>query len=444
MNSIFKAYDIRGEYGSQITEEIARKIGNAFGSFIGSSPIVLGRDVRVSSPSLCREIQEGIQDAGIDVITVGPVTTPALYYATGALEAAGGLMVTASHNPGKDNGFKLCGREARPIGSDSGLKEIQSLVESGRYERAGRSGTSSVNDIRKRYVEHILSFAKDVGPLRIATDTANGMVGTFLPDLLRGLPLVEAKSLFMEPDGSFPNHEPNPLVPANLDPLREAVRSMGADLGFAFDGDGDRCAVVDEEGTTVAGDLLTALIAREMLQRHPGSPIVYDLRSSQVVADEIRAAGGEPVTERTGHSFIKAKMRSLDSPFGGELSGHFYFRDNYYADSGLIAMVEIMVLATKMKGPFSEIVQPLRRFHTTGEINFRIQDPDAVMAQVEEAFRQESITRLDGITVRMEGWWFNLRKSNTEPLVRLNVEGGTLQAMEQGLERLQKMLGTPI
>ena len=444
MKSIFKAYDIRGEYGSQITEEIARKIGNAFGSFIGSSPIVLGRDVRVSSPSLCREIQDGIQDAGIDVITVGPVTTPALYYATGVLGAAGGLMVTASHNPGKDNGFKLCGREARPIGIDSGLKDIQLHVESDRYERAGRSGTSSVNDIRRRYVEHILSFAKAVGPMRIATDTANGMVGTFLPDLLRGLPTVEAKSLFMEPDGRFPNHEPNPLVPANLDPLREAVLSMGADLGFAFDGDGDRCAVVDEQGTTVAGDLLTALIAREVLQRHPGSPIVYDLRSSQVVPEEIRAAGGEPVEEKTGHSFIKARMRSLDSPFGGELSGHFYFRDNYFADSGLIAMVEVMVLATRRKGPFSEIVRPLRRFHTTGEINFRIQDPDAVMAQVEEAFRQESISRLDGITVRLEGWWFNLRKSNTEPLVRLNVEGGTRQAMEQGLERLLRMLGTPI
>lgn len=443
MGSIFKAYDIRGEYGSQVTEEMARKIGNAFATFVEGSPVVLGRDVRLSSPSLAAAAEEGIRAAGVDVIRVGEVTTPALYFATGALEAAGGMMVTASHNPGKDNGFKLCREEAKPIGAETGLKEIQERVESGRYDCSARLAFCRDEEIEDRYTRHVLSFGGKIGPLRIVTDTGNGMVGRFLPGVLQGLSGVECKCLFLEPDGEFPNHEPNPLVDKNLDPLREALREEKADLGFAFDGDGDRCALIDETGAVVGGDLLTALIGREVLERHPGSSIVYDLRSSQVVAEEIRAAGGIPVEERTGHSFIKAKMRSIDSPFGGELSGHFYFRENYFADSGLIAMVSLLALATHGGGPFSEVVRPLRRYHGTGEINFRIEDKDGMIARVEEAFEGRPVSRLDGITVRLDDWWFNLRKSNTEPLLRLNVEGKTQESRDGGFARLKEMLGEP-
>lgn len=444
MASIFKAYDIRGEYGPEITEEIARKIGNAFAVFVGASPIVIGRDVRLSSPSLQAAAEEGIRDAGFDVIRVGEVSTPVLYYATGILEAAGGVMVTASHNPGKDNGFKLCRDEAKPIGEGSGLEVIRGGAEGDAYRRAARRGEVRDEDVGGRYVDHVLSFGEGIGRLRIAVDTANGMVGRFLPDVLRGLPSIECTTLFLAPDGRFPNHEPNPLKPENLEALRAAVREGGADLGFAFDGDGDRCALIDEEGTIVPGDLMTALIAREVLQRHPGAAIVYDLRSSQVVPEEIRAAGGEPVEERTGHSFMKAKMRTLDSPFGGELSGHFYFRENFFADSGLIAMVRLLALASREGRPFSDVVRPLRRYHTTGEINFREEDKDGMIARVREAFEGHPISLLDGITVRLEDWWFNLRKSNTEPLMRLNVEGRTREAMERGLSLLREKTGHPL
>lgn len=437
MGSIFKAYDIRGEYGSEITEETARRIGNAFAVFAAASPIVIGRDMRLSSPSMAEAAEEGIRDAGVDVIRVGEVTTPILYYATGALRAGGGVMVTASHNPGKDNGFKLCRDEAKPVGEETGLREIREIVERGDYHRARRRGGGRDEEVGERYVAHVLSFGEGIGRMRIVADTANGMVGKFLPAVIRGLPSVECTTLFLEPDGRFPNHEPNPLRPENVADLREAIRGGGADLGFAFDGDGDRCALLDEEGTTVPGDLMTALIAQEVLKRYPGSAIVYDLRSSQVVAEEIRAAGGEPVEERTGHSFMKARMRSLDSPFGGELSGHFYFRENYFADSGLIAMVRLLALVSRAGKPLSEIVRPLRRYHASGEINFRVKDQEAIIARVRKAFEGRPISTLDGITVRLDDWWFNLRKSNTEPLLRLNVEGRTREAMDRGLSLLR-------
>jgi phosphomannomutase len=444
MGSIFKAYDIRGEYGRGVTEDVARRVGNAFAVFIGSGPIVLGRDIRLSSPSLAAAAEEGIRDAGQEVIRIGDVTTPMAYFATGYLRAAGGMMVTASHNPGKDNGFKLCRDEAKPIGQDTGLLEVQDLVEAGSYRRGEAPGGVRDEDVRQRYIDHVLSFGKEIGALRVVMDTANGTVGIPLPGILDGLPSLDCTTLFLEPDGRFPNHEPNPLKPKNIVSLRETVLEKKADLGIAFDGDGDRCAVLDEKGEVVGGDLLTALIAMEVLEHHPGASIVYDQRSSLVVKEEIEKAGGKAVPERTGHSFMKATMRSLDSPFAGELSGHFYFRENYFADSGLIAMVRILSLASRAGKPMSEIVRPLRRYFTTGEINFRVEDQDAMLTRIREEFADFPATLLDGVTIHLEEGWFNLRKSNTEPLIRLNVEGKTREVMESTLAHLQDLLGEPV
>ena len=444
MVEIFKAYDIRGEYGTSITEDLARKVGNAFVQFVGGGPIVVGRDVRTHSPSLAEAVEQGVRDAGATVVRIGDVTTPMSYFATGNLGTAGGVMVTASHNPGRDNGFKICREDAKPVGRDTGLRDIQKTVEDGPYARAEQRGGVEEKDIADSYVEHVLSFGRDIGPMKVVFDTANGAVGLVLPRLLEGLGSVEPTTLFLEPDGRFPNHEPNPLKPENVRDLQEKMKAVGADLGIAFDGDGDRCAVLDETGTVVPGDLLTGLIALEVLEQHPGASIVYDQRSSMVVREEIESHGGKGVPEKTGHSYMKATMRRLDSPFGGELSGHFYFRENYFADSGLIAMIRILSLAARAGKPFSEVVKPFRRYHSTGEVNFRAPDPDAALARVQEAFEGHPVSTLDGVTIQLDGWWFNLRKSNTEPLIRLNVEGKTRAAMESGLERLCGMLGEPV
>ena len=444
MAEVFKAYDIRGEYGTGITEDLAKKVGNAFAQFVGGGPIVVGRDVRLSSPSLAEAVEQGVRDAGTDVIRIGDVTTPMTYFATGHLGAAGGIMVTASHNPAKDNGFKICREEARPVGRDTGLLDIQKIVEEGPYAQAAKVAAVEKKDMSEAYAEHVLSFGQGIGPMKVVFDTANGAVGLALPRILQGLPSVEATTLFLEPDGRFPNHEPNPLKPENVRELQERVRAEKADLGIAFDGDGDRCAVMDETGAVVPGDLLTGLIALEVLEQHPGASIVYDQRSSMVVKEEIEKAGGTGVPEKTGHSYMKATMRRLDSPFGGELSGHFYFKDNYFADSGLIAMMRIISLAARAGKPFSEVVQPFRRYHSTGEVNFHAPDPDAALAQVRAAFEGHPLSLLDGVTVQLDGWWFNLRKSNTEPLIRLNVEGETREAMDEGFARLRGLLGEPV
>jgi phosphomannomutase len=427
---IFKAYDIRGVYPDELDEELARKIGNAFAVHIGRGPLVVGRDMRTSSPSLSAAVIEGITDAGIDVVDIGMCTTPMSYYAIGSLETAGGLMTTASHNPGKYNGFKVSRELAIPLAYETGINRLEEMVTSGEYTKAETKGSVESRDVSQAYIEHVLEVAGEIKPLKLAVDAGNGITGAFLPRIFENLS-CEVTEMYFEPDGTFPNHEANPLKPENVADLQAKVKEIGADLGIAMDGDGDRCAFVDEKGEIVSSDMVTALIAQEMLKDNPGAGILYDLRSSRAVAEEITNHGGKPVRSRVGHAYMKKIMREQDLPFGGELSGHYYFRDNYYADSGAMAMIKVLSLLSESGVKFSEMIAPLKRYHATGEVNFTVDDKDAKIAQIAEKFADGKIDYLDGITVGYERWWFNVRKSNTEPMLRLNLEADTKELMDE-------------
>ena len=451
---IFKAYDIRGLYPSELDAPLARRIGNALARLLEAKKLVVGQDMRVHSPELADAVCEGIRDAGCDVLRIGLASTPMTYYAIGSLDCDGGLVVTASHNPGEYNGMKLCRRGAVPISGATGIVDLERMCAEPPPPPAERRGEVEELDLMGPYAQHVAGFAALEGPVEVAIDAANGMAGHTLPAILERVPQIRAHTLFMELDGSFPNHEANPLKEENLDPVRELVRSTGAGVGVGFDGDADRCCFVDEKGQTVSADLMTALLAREFLSRHPGSPIVYDLRSSWVVKEEIARAGGEPVRDRVGHSFIKKTMRERGAVFGGELSGHFYFRDNYTCDSGVIAMLSVLnVLDRGGARPLSEQVADLRRYHSTGEINFRYADQRAMLDMIGSMKARYSEGRqdeLDGITVefgelgRAEWWWFNVRMSNTEPLLRLNLEASREGDRDARRDELIGHMGEPV
>jgi phosphomannomutase len=436
---IFKAYDIRGVYPDELDEDLAKKIGNAFAVHIGKGPIVVGRDMRTSSPSISAAVIDGVTDAGVDVLDIGLCTTPMSYFAIGHLDAAGGVMTTASHNPGKYNGFKVSREKAIPLAYETGINELERIVTSGEYKKADSKGKVEKRDVLRDYIDHVLEIAGEIKPLRLAIDAGNGITGAFLPALLERLP-CEVAQMYFTPDGTFPNHEANPLKPENVADLQAKVKEIGADLGIAFDGDGDRCAFVDEKGETVSSDMVTALIAKEVLKRNPGAGILYDLRSSHAVPEEITANGGRPVRSRVGHAYMKSILREQDMPFGGELSGHYYFRDNYYADSGFMAMVKVLTLLSESGVPFSEMIRPLKRYYATGEVNFTVEDKDAKIAEIAEKFPDGEIDYLDGITVSYERWWFNVRKSNTEPMLRLNLEADTPELREEMAGKVKAIL----
>ena len=450
---IFKAYDIRGLVPSELDEPLARRIGRALAELVGAGRLVVARDMRTHSPGLAAAAIEGVRDAGAEVIDIGLASTPMAYFAIGSQDCDGGMVVTASHNPGQYNGMKLCRRGAVPISGATGIADIERATRAPERPAALRRGGVGALDLLGPYAEHVARFSRVAQPIEIAIDASNGMAGYTLPAILERLPLVRAHTLFMEPDGTFPNHEANPLVEENLDPVRELVRARGARLGVCFDGDADRCCFVDETGRTVAADLMTALLARAFLKLEPGATIVYDLRSSWVVKEVVRAAGGVPVRDRVGHSFIKKTMRDHGALFGGELSGHFYFRDNFTCDSGVIAMVSALNLLAAESRPFSAQVADLRRYHSTGEINFRYDSPaamQAMIARLESEFRGARQDRLDGITVEFgevddPDWcWFNVRMSNTEPLLRLNLEARTAARRDAELARLTELMGAPV
>jgi phosphomannomutase len=440
--SIFKAYDIRGLYPEEINEEKVRRIGRAFARFLGGGPVGVGRDMRTSSPSLAREFIEGVREGGADAVDLGMTSTPKLYFAVGRLGLRGGANVTASHNPAKYNGLKLCREEAAPIGSDSGLGEIRALSQEP-WEPGGAMGNCETTDVSDDYLAHVLSFADVQRPLRVVVDNANGMGGPTLERLFPGLG-CDFVPLYMDPDGTFPNHEANPIKPENLSELVARVKSEKADLGASFDGDADRCAFVDEKGTIVPGDVTTALLARHVLGKTGPKPVVYDLRSSMAVEEDVKALGGRPIRERVGHSFIKATMRREGAVFGGELSGHYYFLDNYCADSAVIAFVTLLSILSATDRTLSELVAPIRRYFPSGELNFRVEDKDGMIERLAGHFADGEQDFLDGITVRYPAWWFNVRKSNTEPMLRLNLEGRTEADRGEGLRRLQDVLGTPV
>ncbi len=438
--AIFKAYDIRGVVPDELDAKMAYGIGRAVAAFIGEGPIVVGRDARTHSPELAKALEDGLRDEGIDVIDLGLVATPMLYFGVEQLSARAGVIVTASHNPGEYNGFKICREHAIPIGEASGLRDIEQLVESrvGAPKAAERGGLTE-HEIGEAYTDHALSVGVERPKLKVAIDCGNGMASVGLERIIERLG-IEVERLYFEPDGRFPNHEADPLKVENLADVADAVRAQGADFGVAFDGDGDRAVFVDEKGRPISADLATALIARHLLVRNPGARILYDLRSSRIVAEEIERAGGVAGMCRVGHSFVKAQMREEGAIFAGELSGHLYFRfsDNLIADDGTAALVAMLDVLGAEGRPLSELVDPLRCYSASGEINSRVSDVDFVLREVEsEHLGAPDVSKLDGLLVRYSTWWFNLRPSNTEPVLRLNLEADTEDEM---IERRDAML----
>ncbi len=428
---IFKAYDVRGIYPDQLDEEVAYRVGRAFVSFLGEDGIVTGRDMRLSSPALSRAFIAGATDQGADVTDIGLCSTDMLYFASGALDRPG-AMFTASHNPAEYNGLKLCRRKAGPISSDTGILDIRDLVLEAAFPDPPRRGTAEEVDMLARYVDHVLGFI-DVSallPLKVVADAGNGMGGLILPALFERLPCELVPHCF-ELDGSFPHHQPDPINPENIRLLSGWVLEAGGDLGMAFDGDADRVFLVDDRGEAVSGSLTTAMVAKRILETHPGENIIYNCINSWVVPETIRQYGGKPIRERVGHSFIKQTMAETGAVFGGEHSGHYYFRDNYRADSGLIAAMFILEIVSLEKKPLSEILAPFKKYHASGEINSRVEDIPSKLEEIAGIYAAGGVDRLDGITVEFDDWWFNVRPSNTEPLIRLNLEARTRELMEE-------------
>jgi phosphomannomutase len=450
MGGIFKAYDVRGIYGEGLDEAIAARIGLAFRHVLDEADreggrVVVSRDMRSHGVPLTEALVEGLLASGLDVVDIGLATTPMSYFAVGHLGAAGGIQVTASHNPGRYNGFKFSLREARPVSGDHGIPRLEQAVIEGDLPRAATPGRRDSGDVFEAYAAHVLAHLRGEdgqAPLKVVVDAANGMATLYRPILERlG---IDLQPLYFELDGSFPNHEANPLKLENLRDLTAGVRASGAALGIAFDGDADRAAFVDEHGEPIGSDLMTALIAGALLDRGGPSTIVYDLRSSRAVAEFVREHGGTPLRERVGHSFIKATLRAHDGVFGGELAGHYYFRDNYFADSSLMAVVEVLNLLRRTGATLSELVQPLRRYAKSQEINFEVEDKAAKMEELVARFVDGELDRLDGITVQYPDWWFNVRPSNTEPYLRLVMEADDEEKLAGRLNDLIGLLGEPV
>jgi phosphomannomutase len=439
--SLFKAYDIRGTYPDELDPELAYRIGRAFVSYLGADVVCVGRDMRLSSPALAGGLIDGIRDQGADVVDIGLISSDGLYFAVGRYGYPAGVMITASHNPGEYNGFKLCGREARPLSMDQGIGEIRDMALSGNYAAPGTPGDFTERDVTTEFVAHALAMIdlSVIHPMKVAVDAGNGMAGKIMPEVFKHLP-GELVPLYFELDGSFPNHDANPLEMENIRDLRRAVLTEGADLGVAFDGDADRMFLLDERGQFISGDMVTAMVAQRLLARHPGSSIVYNLICSRTVPEVIEAAGGVPVRSRVGHSFIKALMRERDAVFGGEHSGHFYFRDNWYADSGLIAFLTVLELLSLAGSSLSDYLEPIDTRHRSGEINFEVTDTQEVTERVREHFAGADIDTLDGLTIGFPNWWFNLRPSNTQPLLRLNIEADDADTLVEHTRELGQLI----
>ncbi|HET7236393.1 MAG TPA: phosphomannomutase/phosphoglucomutase [Actinomycetota bacterium] len=440
LSRIFKAYDVRGVVPDELDEDVARAVGSAFADWAGVGTVAVGYDCRLSSPSLAAALRDGIAARGSDVLDLGLASTDLLYFASGSLNVAG-VMLTASHNPPQWNGMKFCLPGARPVGEDTGLAEIRSRAERDEYPAATSRGTIAERDLLDAYADHVLTFvdASAMRPLIVVADTANGMGGLIVPAVFDRLP-VTLVHLFPELDGTFPNHPADPIDPENQRDLKREVLARGADIGLAFDGDADRVFVVDERAEGVSGSEVTALVAGAMLEQHPGAPVVYNLICSWAVPEVIRERGGQPVRTRVGHSFIKQVMADTGAVFGGEHSGHYYFRDNYRADSGLIAAVVVLQQLSRADVPLSQVLEPFRRYRASGEINSRVGDQVGKVEEVADAFAEGRQDRTDGLTVEFDDWWFNVRPSNTEPLVRLNVEARTEELLKAKTEEVLRII----
>ena len=442
--SVFKAYDVRGLYPSQLDEDGAYSIGRAYVQHFQPRSIAVGRDMRVSSPSMAAAAIEGAADGGADVLDVGLVGTEMVYYAVGELGLEGGICVTASHNPGEYTGLKIVRRGALPVGGDSGLEDVKAGALAG-FGPVERRGEVRDENIWPGFVDKVLSFVEPgaIRPLRVVVDAANGMAGVMLAPVLERLPQLDVVRCYFEPDGTFPNHEPNPLLPENREFVVRKTREEGAGLGVAFDGDADRCFFVDDTGEFVPGDFVTALLAGALLEREPGAKVIYDVRASRAVPETIERAGGIPVMNRVGHAFIKQRMRKEHAAFAGEVSAHYYFRDFSQADSGVVPFLLMLELLSRRGQKLSEILAPLReRFFLTGEINTPVDDVPLKLQELKERYAAEGarISHLDGISIDFDDWHFNVRPSNTEPLLRLNLEAFSHERMEEKREEVLSLI----
>lgn len=429
---IFKSYDIRGVYPAQINGEIAYAIGKAFAAFAQAKTVVIGRDMRPSGAEIFEAFARGANEMGADVIDIGLVSTDALYFTVGKFGYDGGVMITASHNPKEYNGLKFCRQQAQALSAETGLNAMRDMILQGTYPASTGRGTISQRDIHEEFGRHCLSFIEPakIKPFKIAVDAGNGMGGVMCRPIFKHLPcsIIE---MYFEPDGDFPNHPPSPIEPANMVDLQKKVLSEHCDLGVAFDGDADRVFIVDERGDLIGGDMVTALVGLNTLKRFPGAKILYNLICSRSVPEVIRKAGGIPIRSQVGHSLIKATMREENIVFGGEHSGHFYFRDNWFADSGMIALLQCLEVFSEAGKPVSEVIKPIDTRFRSGEINSKVSDIPAKMHAIEDHYQDAEIDHLDGVTVSYSNWWMNVRPSNTEPLLRLNVEGDTRELMQK-------------
>jgi phosphomannomutase len=442
---VFKAYDVRGIYPSELDEEGAYAIGRAFVEQFEPKRIAVGHDMRVSSPSMAEAVIRGASEAGADVLELGLVGTEMLYFGVGELELDGGVAVTASHNPKDYTGMKIVRSGALPVGGESGLLEIRDRALSFSDTPRGLTpGQVQPYDIWEQFVERVLSFIDPdaVKPLKVVVDAANGMAGVMLPPVLERLPQVETVRCYFEPDGTFPNHAPNPLLPENREFIVRKTLDERADFGVAFDGDADRCFFVDDSGEFVPGDFVTALFAELVLEKEPGAKIIYDVRASWAVPEMIERAGGIPLMNRVGHAFIKHRMREEHAAFGGEVSGHYYFRDFSQADSGVIPFLLMLELLSKRGQKLSEILRPFREtYFITGELNTPVPDVDAKLQELEERFGKEGrVSHLDGVSIDAEDWHMNVRPSNTEPLLRLNLEARSKELMERKRDEMLEVI----
>jgi phosphomannomutase len=447
---VFKAYDVRGIYQSELDEEGARAIGRAFVDVFEPKRIAVGHDMRVSSRSMTEAVIAGAVEAGAEVLELGLVGTEMVYFAVGELGLDGGIAVTASHNPKEYTGMKIVRAGALPVGGESGLLEIRDRARTETADPRGQTqgqspGRVEQHDIWPAYVERVLSFVdvSAIAPLKVVIDAANGMGGVMLPPVLEHLPQLEVVRCFFEPDGTFPNHEPNPLLPENREFIIRRTLDEGADFGVAFDGDADRCFFVDDGGEFVPGDFATALFAQAVLEKEPGAKVIYDVRASWAVPEAIERGGGVPLVNRVGHAFIKARMREDGAAFGGEVSGHYYFRDFSQADSGVVPFLLMLERVSRERRKLSEILQPFRdRYFITGELNTPVPDVAEKLREVEERFGSEGrVTHLDGVSVDADDWHMNVRPSNTEPLLRLNLEARSRELMERKRDEVLAVIG---
>jgi phosphomannomutase len=444
LDAVFKAYDIRGLAPEQLDADLCGALGAAFAAYVadadGAGRVLVARDMRPTGPALVDAFSDGVVSQGLDVVDVGLGSTDMLYFAAGALDAPG-AMFTASHNPAAYNGVKLCRSGARPVGEETGLDDIRRRVEAG-VPPAATTGSRHEDEVLTRFADHVRSFVDrdSLSPLKVVADTANGMGGLVVPAVFEGLPF-DLEVLFGELDGTFPNHPADPIQPENQRDLQERVLATGADVGLAFDGDADRVFLVDEEAQLLSGSLTTAIVADEMLAREPGGTVIHNLICSKAVPEVVREAGGTPVRTRVGHSFIKEVMAETGAVFGGEHSGHYYFRDNYRADSGLIAALVVLQVLSRSGRSLSELRRPYERYAASGEINTEVPDPRAVIEVVAGAYADADQDRLDGLTVDLGDWWFNLRPSNTEPLLRLNLEAPDTETCTRRVAEVQAIMG---